>query len=50
VVERKLLELDPAGVEALVVRLAGRELRFVEWSGALLGFLVGLLQALLVSL
>lgn len=50
VVERKLLELDPAGVEALVVRLAGRELRFVEWSGAVLGFLVGLLQALLVSL
>ena len=50
VVERKLLELDPAGVEALVVRLAGRELRFVEWSGAVLGFLVGLLQALLVTL
>ncbi|HEY8488011.1 MAG TPA: DUF445 family protein [Thermaerobacter sp.] len=48
IVERKLLELDPAGVEALVVRLAGRELRFVEWSGAVLGFLVGLVQALLV--
>ena len=50
VVERKLLDLDPAGVEALVWRLAGRELRFVEWSGAVLGFLVGLFEALLVSL
>lgn len=50
IVERKLLALDPAGVEALVLRLAGRELRFVEWSGAVLGFLVGLFEALLVSL
>ncbi|GAB6875936.1 DUF445 domain-containing protein [Thermaerobacter litoralis] len=50
VVERKMLDLDPAGVEALVLRLAGRELRFVEWSGAVLGFLVGLVQALLVTL
>lgn len=50
IVERKVLALDPAGVEALVARLAGRELRFVEWSGAVLGFLVGLFEALLVSL
>ncbi len=46
-VEEELLRLGPDGVEELFRGLAGRELRFVEFSGAVLGALVGLVQGLI---
>ncbi len=46
-VEEELLRLGPEGVEEMFRGLAGRELRFVEISGALLGALVGLMQGLI---
>lgn len=47
-VERRLNELPLDGLEDLVIRLAGRELRYIVLLGALLGFAVGLLQTALI--
>lgn len=47
-VEERLNELPLEGLEELVTRLAGRELRHIVLLGALLGFLVGFLQAAMV--
>ena len=48
VVEEKLNQLDTAELERLVVRVAGTELRAIEVLGAVLGFVIGLLQATLL--
>jgi len=44
-VEEKLAQLDLAGLERLVLRVAARELRHIEILGGVLGFLIGLGQA-----
>jgi len=49
-VEEELARLDPGEVERLFWEMAGRELRFVVYSGLVLGGLVGLLQGLLLCL
>ncbi|HEY8450002.1 MAG TPA: DUF445 family protein [Bacillota bacterium] len=49
-VRDRLLALDLDELERLVQRLARRELRHIEWMGAVLGFVIGLLQALFLSL
>lgn len=45
IVEEKILGLDLDELEALVWKLAQREFRHIEWLGALLGFLIGVVQA-----
>lgn len=50
VVADKINALPLDDVEALVLSVARRELKQIEWLGALLGFVIGLLQALLVRL
>ncbi len=49
-VENKVNSLDLRGLEAVVKRVASRELRFVEIAGGALGFFVGLLQILLLKI
>ncbi|MCL5981800.1 MAG: DUF445 family protein [Firmicutes bacterium] len=48
IVSDKIKALPLAEVEGLVMVVARRELRQIEWLGAVLGFVIGLLQALLV--
>lgn len=48
IVEEKINILPLLEVEGLVLSLARSELKQIEWLGAVLGFLIGLLQALLV--
>ena len=50
IVERKILDFDLHQLEELVLRIARKELRWIEWLGAILGFVVGLAQAALLSL
>lgn len=47
-VAEKINNLSLTGVEEIVLALARRELKQIEWLGAVLGFFIGLLQALLV--
>lgn len=47
-VEEKLAQLDLGGLERLVLLVAARELRHIEILGGVLGFLIGLGQAVLV--
>jgi uncharacterized membrane protein YheB (UPF0754 family) len=47
-VAEKINNLSLTAVEEMVLELARRELKQIEWLGAVLGFLIGLLQALLV--
>jgi len=49
-VESRLAHYDLSELEDLVYRLAGRELKHIEWLGAVLGGVIGLLQAVIVSL
>jgi len=48
-VAAKFNKLNLQQVEQIVVDVAGRELRYIEWLGGLLGFLIGLIQALLAG-
>lgn len=50
IVEQKLLGFPLAELEHLVVTLAGRELRAIELFGGVLGFLIGIIQVLLLVL
>ena len=47
-VEEKINEFDFRKLEAIVLEVAGRELRHIEWLGGLIGFVIGLLQGSLV--
>lgn len=49
-VESQLAALDLAGLERLIGAVAARELRHIEVLGGLLGFAIGLLQALVLQL
>lgn len=48
-VTEKVMQLPPDELEALIVRLAGRELRTVVALGGVFGFVVGVLQAAVVA-
>ncbi len=50
IVEQRLSELDVSQFETVVHRIAGRELRAIEYWGAAVGFLVGCVQATLFAL
>jgi len=47
-VEERLNEFDLRQLEEIVLKVAGRELRYIEIFGGIIGFLVGLLQASLL--
>jgi uncharacterized membrane protein YheB (UPF0754 family) len=49
VVEQKVSELDLAALEKLVIRVAKRELRHIELLGGVLGLVIGLVQAGLLT-
>ena len=49
-IEEKLNSLDMAEVEALIKPIAGRELRHIEVLGGVLGFLIGLVQGILIRM
>lgn len=48
-VREKIEKLDVSGLEALAVRVAKKELRTIEALGGILGFLIGLIQAAILS-
>lgn len=48
-VEDKVAAFDMAELEAIIHKVAATEFRAIEWWGALLGGLIGLLQALLFA-
>lgn len=45
---KKILELDLARVEELVYEVARTQLQFIIWLGGVLGFIIGVIQGLLV--
>lgn len=49
-VVEKIEALDLASFEAIVIGVVKRELRFIEYLGAILGFLIGILQGLVMLL
>lgn len=48
IIEDKINEMQWDTLEDLVLEIASRELRHIEYLGALIGFLIGLIQLLLV--
>ena len=48
-VERKIADFEMSRLEAIVLEVAARELRSIEILGAVLGFMVGLVQVLLLQ-
>ncbi len=48
VIRRKVEEFSSEEAERFIKQVAGRELRFIEVSGAVLGFLIGCLQSALL--
>ncbi|WP_338823523.1 hypothetical protein MHOCP_17180 [Moorella humiferrea] len=49
ILAEKFNKLDIAQMEDVVVTVAGRELRYIEWLGGLLGLLIGVVQAFLAG-
>jgi len=47
-VENKINSLSIEELEIIVFKVARKELRFVEWVGGLIGFLIGCVQVLVV--
>ncbi|ADC65980.1 protein of unknown function DUF445 [Ferroglobus placidus DSM 10642] len=50
VVKRKVEEFSSEEAERFIKQVAGKELKFIEVSGAALGFLIGCLQSILLLL
>ncbi len=50
IIEEKLSALELPQLENIVYQVAGRELRYIEILGGIIGFLIGLLQAGLILL
>lgn len=50
IVEEKLNRLSIERVEQMIIFVASKELKHIEYLGAVLGFLIGLVQALIVYL
>lgn len=48
-VAKKVAALSPKKLEDLINGILKTEFRFIEWSGAVLGFFVGLIQVLLIE-
>jgi len=50
IIEQKVLQFDLVDLERIIYRVVGKELRHIELLGAVLGLLIGLLQALILTL
>ncbi|WP_290902629.1 DUF445 family protein [Ferroglobus sp.] len=48
--KRKVEDFSSEEAEKFIKQVAGKELRFIEISGAVLGFLIGCLQSVLLLL
>lgn len=48
IVEEKVRQFDLDRLESMVWEIAARELRHIEWIGGILGFLIGVIQLLVV--
>jgi len=49
-VEKRINEMPISEVEAMTLRVSGREQRAITWVGAVLGFFVGLVQSIAAAL
>ena len=49
-VEEKVAAFPVEKLEKLVLQVASRELRAIEWLGAVLGILIGLAQVVVIGL
>lgn len=49
VVAERVASLDPAEFEVVLLRVVGRELRWLELLGAVMGFIIGLVQLALIA-
>ncbi|MHB1420993.1 MAG: DUF445 domain-containing protein [Bacillota bacterium] len=49
-IEKKLGQFDIKGLEEIVIGVAARELRHIEVLGAILGYIIGLIQVALLSI
>lgn len=49
-VEERIKSLDLAEIEKIFYRVSGPEIRFIKLTGALIGFLVGLVQIIILKL
>ncbi len=49
-IAQKVSALPPDKLENLINGILKKEFKFIEWSGAVLGFLVGVIQVLLIEL
>ena len=47
-VERQVGELSDEKLEEIVMKVVKRELSFITWMGGLLGFIIGLVQVLII--
>ena len=49
IIKKKLDDFDPSKLESIVYNIASRELKAIEYLGGILGFVVGIIQLLLIS-
>jgi uncharacterized membrane protein YheB (UPF0754 family) len=49
-VEKKILSYDTRNVEKIILRVAKSEFKHIEYLGAVIGFLIGLFQVLLIQI
>lgn len=50
IVEEKINRFDMKHLERLIISIAGKELRWIELLGALIGFIIGIIQGVLILL
>lgn len=50
IIQERIEQLSPARLENLIMGILQKEFKFIEWIGAIIGFLIGLLQLLLMRL
>ena len=49
-IAEKVKNTDDAEIQKIIENIAKKELRFIEISGAVLGFIIGIMQALILSI
>jgi uncharacterized membrane protein YheB (UPF0754 family) len=47
IIKEKIMQYDIGEIEYIIKKASGQEITFILWSGALLGIIIGLLEALL---
>ena len=49
-VAKRVHETDDKDIQKIIEKVAKKELRFIEFSGAILGAIIGLIQALIITI